>query len=278
MNLVKTYFFVPANNVRFIIKSESLSGIDHKVFDLEDAIVAGTLQESIQNLVDRSAHSSDFVRLVVDDVFEKTVNTLSGAGYRNFVLPKLRDESELESTLNILDRIAPGSGVVVLIENPLLYVQLLSALQKHSSKLSGIGLGSHDFAASTRMRHDLEALQPIRLNVALMAHAFGIEAIDVASMQIRDIHAFEAELKSGFEMGYRAKFILHPSQLEAVNGYGFYTLEEFQQSGIVLSKMESQALEQKAVTMVDGVIYEKPHLERLKEIHQWGKTHYGTDR
>lgn len=105
-----------------------------------------------------------------------------------------------------------------------------------------------------------------------------IEAIDVATMNISDIKKFNDEILEGFKCGYRAKFILHPKQLEALNKIQFYTEDEIANYSDILSYYEKEIMGKEALFSYKGKIYEKMHIEHIKEIVKWGNEFYGANR
>jgi citrate lyase beta subunit len=99
---------------------------------------------------------------------------------------------------------------ILLIEHPKALVELEDILKNYSKCIHGIGLGSHDLSIEVGMINDIDIIRSIRINIMILAKAYNIEAIDVASMNISEKESFENEVKDGFKCGYRSKFLIHP--------------------------------------------------------------------
>lgn len=275
--LVKTYFFVPASNRRFIQKSEELKEIDHRVFDLEDSIAGNELEGAVEKLEEIEISENDWIRFPVLSGSDEALKKLIDKGFRNFVLPKLTSSVECKASIQKLGELTNSIHLILLIEHPRFLMEIHSILEKYQGIVTGIGFGSHDFCAETSMSHIPEAIDPIRLQIGLIAKGYGVEAIDIASMHISDTQKFSKEIQSGFDMGYRSKFILHPSQLQILNSYPFYTQAEVEQTKKILSEYAKLDASE-AVLSFEGKIYEKPHLNQLNTIANWGEAYYGSNR
>lgn len=277
--IYKTYFFVPANKKRFLEKSESLSGISNRVLDFEDSVSEKKIHEAIQNVNGVKSNSTDWIRIPVNEKNIERFSPLFEKGFNKIVLPKISGYEEFKKTILKLDSINPQIQVILLIENALLYLEIEKILKEWGGKIIGLGLGSHDFCSTTQMLHESSVLLPLRLQLSLIAKAYNLEAIDIASMNISDQKEFQKELLEGFDLGYRSKFILHPKQIFFLNEIAFFSKDQVQNAEQVLNKFDLLEKESGEVVLTfKGEIFEKPHLKNLKEIVNWGKEYYGANR
>lgn len=278
MNLIQNYFFVPASKPRFIEKSRELKGIDHRIFDFEDSISSTDIDNAIYNVSQQPVNSTDWVRIPLGNQFQEISRELFKIGYRNVIIPKVKSKEEFGDVLSQLQSSNKKTKAIILVENALIYLQLEEILKKWKKYITGIGLGSHDFTAVTRIQHQAEILMPLRLKISLLANAYGVIPIDVASMNISDRIEYHAEIQSAFDLGYRAKFILHPFQLQLMNEYPFFSEEEVEDASDVLKYFLKGEEKKEVVIKYKGKIYERPHIENLKAIKAWGEKYYGADR
>lgn len=277
--IYKTYFFVPANKQRFLEKSESLPGISNRVLDFEDSVSEKKIHEAIQNVSEAKSYSTDWIRIPVNGNKIEKFSPLFEKGLNKIVLPKISGYEEFKKIILKLDSINPQIQVILLIENALLYLEIEKILKEWGEKIIGLGLGSHDFCSTTQMLHESTALLPLRLQLSLIAKAYNLEAIDIASMNISDQKEFQKELLEGFNLGYRSKFILHPKQISFLNEFAFFSKAQVQNAEQVLNKFDLLEKENEDVVLTfKGEIFEKPHLKNLKEIVNWGKKYYGANR
>jgi citrate lyase subunit beta/citryl-CoA lyase len=276
--LINSYFFVPANKEKFIKKSTELQNIGCRIFDMEDSVSENEISVAFKNLTKYQVLDSDWVRLPLDSNFIDRAERIIELGISKFVLPKTTSIKEFNSILEQLIGLNKQVQIIILIETAHIYFRLEDLLQKWHENIYGFGLGSHDFVASTKLVHSDEVLMPLRLNLSLLASMYNLKAIDIASMNFSNKEEFEHEIKSAFDLGYRAKFILHPTQLEYLNQYRFFTEQEFDDAREILSIFEKNLENDEVIATYKGKIYEKPHLDQLTEKVEWGNKFYGSNR
>lgn len=275
-NLIKSFFFIPSNNQRFIEKSTSLNGIDHRVFDLEDSINSENLNDALLNLSNVEATVNDWIRIPTYKFEKQDFNYLIDLGFSKFIVPKLNNNDELELLIKLLNELLSDFSLILLIEKPQFLLNLQSTLQDHKDYVYGIGFGSHDFCAESNIAHLPSFIDPIRLKISLIAKSFSIISIDIASMNSSNKSDYFTELRTGFNMGYDAKFLIHPTQLSYLSEFPYFSKEQFIEAVSVLNEY-NKLDDGKVVLSRNGKIYEKPHMNRFKLIKEWGKLFYGTN-
>lgn len=277
-SLINSYFFVPANQPRFLEKSLGLVQIEYRILDFEDSISPKEIEKATRIIRHHKIKKTDWARLPLCDITEDLARELFELGIENFVIPKTSDKAHADSILNGLATISNNIKFILLVENPKIYIDLEDVLKKWHQKIVGIGLGSHDFAASAKLNHVPDILLPLQLHVSLLAKAYNIEPIDIASMNLSNESDFNTEIQTAFNLGYRAKFIIHPFQLRLLNEFQFYPEEDYKRALEVLDLFDEKIHSNDVVLKHRGKIYEKPHIENLKNIKTWGDHYYGTNR
>lgn len=277
--MFSNYFFVPASKERLIKKSEEIKGIDNRIFDFEDSVLSADIESSLKLLEHVEKRETDWIRIpLLEDVFDKILWTTIKMGYNNFIIPKFQSCEELDKYISEILSANENSKFILLIENPHVLVELEKILMKFEKYIHGVGLGSHDFSVKTGIKNDLEILRNIRLNILILAKAYNVEAIDVASMNISNESDFKEEIVDGFNCGYRSKFLLHPFQLQVLNSFAFYTRDEIENYAKILKYYKNDVEGQDALFSYEGKVYEKMHIKQLKKIVNWGRNFYGADR
>lgn len=277
--MFSNYFFIPANKSRHIKKSEEITGIDHRIFDFEDSILYTDIDGSLNLLESVVRRETDWIRIPLNrSLFDKIVTKSLDMGYHNFVIPKFKTCEHVSFYMDQILQLHEHAKFILLIEHPRAFLEIESILQKYSSCVSSIGLGSHDFSLETGLTNNMEYYRMIRINLLLIAKAYDIEPIDVVSMNISDKKAFDDEIKEGFHCGYRSKFLIHPFQLHAVKSFPFYSFEEVEKYLRILRYYESNVQGRDALFSYEGTVYEKMHIKQFEKIVHWGLEFYGTDR
>lgn len=269
---------MPANKPQFLKKSSELKNIDFRIFDFEDSVYSHDIDNAILLLKKFELKSSDWVRIPTNKNFLVIAKQLLDIGLTNVVLPKIIDIKQFENLFILLKKLSQNVRIIVLIENALIYLQIESILNEWNKHIYGIGFGSHDFSAVTNIRHNTKELFPLRLQISLLANAYGVIPIDIASMNISDTKGYQTEIQSAYDLGYRAKFVLHPFQLQLINEYQFYSIDEVEDATKILDKFNQSEQKNEIVLKFKGKIYEKPHVDNLRNIKAWGEQYYGTDR
>jgi len=276
--MLKSYFFIPADKEKFIGKMDSIKA-DEFIFDFEDALAENLYEQALENVKRAENFKTHFVRPKLFDDSENlslsVFEDLLGIGFRKFVLPKVSSTINLKKIENKLESLGFKNSdikVILLIEDPHGLIYAKELLENSGLQIIGIGLGSHDYSRQIGMTHTLENLGYARAHVLNIAKAFRIEAIDIASMNISNENDFDTEIKTGFELGYDSKFIIHPFQLNRLNQYLYYSREVVDEAKKVYGEIKKFDREDFSVVKVNGKIFEKPHIDRIKKIIRWAES------
>lgn len=273
------YFFIPASRRDMIFKSEKLSGINNRIFDFEDSILKEDIENAVGILDNIEIRDTDWVRIPFEhNVDTSLIEDFTNLGFNNFIIPKFIGQKEANKAIMDILNINENARFIFLIEHPRSYVELKSILKKNHKFIHAVGFGSHDFSLLTGINNDNNLFRQVRLNIAILAKAYNIEAIDVASMNLSDKGSFEEEIRDGYMCGYRSKFILHPFQLETLNNYQFYSLEEISNYRKIYNYYKSEVEGKMALFSYGGKVYEKMHIKQIETILKWGEQFYESDR
>ena len=261
---MQSYFFVPANRLHKLATMQTLN-IDHIIIDLEDAIKSSERSSFINAMADSSINREFFVRVplyTLDHQLDLEFYTqLKKLGYTNFIFPKIKNFQDVKT---LTTSITTQEKVILLIESPLLLVELKEVLQQFNSYFYGVGLGSHDLMNDLGGQHTLNNLLFYRNMVLLYAKAYDLIAFDIASMELVDEQELQAEILDGFNKGFDAKFYIHPWQIAQKDKIKFYTQEDLAWAKKVFEAYQQVGhAEEFNPIVLDGEIIEKPHLNKV---------------
>jgi len=271
--MLQTFFFIPANRNDFLKKSMSLN-VDSLIIDFEESVSHSETESVIANFDREFIDEGAFARVSVVDSKTDTVDGVSlekiiALGFRNIILPKISAVEHLTDIACLQG--AEECKYCLLIENPLCLINLREILHSEKLSITHLALGSHDYANSMGMDHKIENLSFARNYVLNYARAYGLQAIDVASMDIHATCCFANECKDAVSLGFDGKFILHPKQLDALGEITYYSNEEIENAIKVHMQISKVPIDEMSVVEIDGVLYEKPHLNRIRKIVEWSK-------
>ena len=199
------------------------------------------------------------------------IKTFIAQGCKRFVLPKLTDTAAYRK----LDQALPNElslMYILLVEHPRLLLELKDILQDDKQgRIQYVSLGSHDLMSVIGGSHTLEQLYFPRYQVLYLARAYGIKAIDIASMNISNEMGFKEEVVNGLTAGYDAKYLLHPRQaswyLEALHDNDLVSWAQH----IIQQLPENFVVDEVEPFVLNGQVIEKPHLLKAVGILQKNK-------
>jgi citrate lyase beta subunit len=129
-----------------------------------------------------------------------------------------------------------------------------------------MGLGSHDYCSDIGMVHSRKNLYYPQMLLHTICKAKHLLSIDIASMELDDMDAFKDEVKEAYDLGFDAKFIIHPKQLDVINELSYFTEKEMETIKNIYNQIKNRNIENIAPIRIGGHLYEKPHFKRILQI------------
>lgn len=270
--MIESFFFIPGSHSKLKEKLATIKA-DYLIIDLEDAVLKTSIQSILYELKQIDSRENIWVRPVLFENNKEqfaTFKELLNQGFRNFIIPKIRNLNQLRSIESFIgNSILNEVNTIILVENPECLLNLNDLIVNASVKIQGVGFGSQDYCTETGMKHTLDYLKIPRFQIMNTAKAHRIKSIDIACMDSKAGHLFNNELKDAFEMGYDGKFLIHPSQLESLKKTPFYTKEEVSEAANILN--EYKRLQEPAVFVYNDRVIEPPHIKYFHNIINWSK-------
>lgn len=261
--MLETYFFIPGDKEKYLEKMVSLKS-DYMIIDLEDAVATQNKSKAFNLVLGVSPKENYFVRIPFFDgsYTEEEIIKLIQHFEGRIVIPKLKEVSELLK----VEKYAPNLHLklIILIEDPYGFINLQEILKSFSKKIHGVGFGSHDFCSITGMKHTTENMAHYKRQLILYTKAYGVDYIDGVDMNLHDFTQFKEECIFTFEIGGRGKFLIHPQQIEELRSAEYLSEEEMKRMKIVYEKVKNIPDGALEVYTINGEVYEKPHIERIK--------------
>ncbi|PWN29059.1 beta subunit of citrate lyase [Jaminaea rosea] len=238
----RAMLYVPGSSDKMIRKSHSIE-VDTLIFDLEDSVAnhrKGAARESVYHGL-RSASSSKGPQRAVrinppssdENLASDDLELLLPLGQlEGLVIPKVEHEADVAFVLSRAQQLRPpGSpplsltlcveSAASLLRMPSILETLSSTSHRPSSSLAHISsllFGSEDFCHSAgiiRTRSRRELLMP-RQQMALIAKAYGMAAIDMVCIDYKDEEYLIEECRDGAEIGFDGKQAIHPAQVATI--------------------------------------------------------------
>ena len=139
-----------------------------------------------------------------------------------------------------------------------------------SARLRGLAWGHEDLATelgAVNREPDGRYSEPFRLAqwlCALGAAAAGVDAIDGASMNFRDLDGFARECQEGRRGGFVAKLAIHPAQIPLINSTFTPSAEEVESARRIVAAFAAQP--ELGVIAIDGRVVDRPHIRMAERL------------
>jgi citrate lyase subunit beta / citryl-CoA lyase len=244
---------VPASAPRKLAKARDL-GADEVVVDLEDSVAVGAKSEALGAAVEAlSGWKDQMVSVRVNPPRSPWCHLELAALAEledqpwSIVVPKVESAGDLAFVDRLLDGVEAASGrscplrVQALIETPA-GLSNVAEIAASSQRLEALILGYADLAASLGRSAAGAAALDLWLvaqdAVLVAARRHGLEAIDGPFLGTALDAPFRAAATRARDLGFDAKWAIHPSQIAALNELFTPTEDELEHARAVLAALE----------------------------------------
>ena len=202
------------------------------VYDLEDSVVRHCKQAACSMVAEAltsappggptlgvriNAPSSepDLARADVDAV-------LRSERVESMVLPKVESARDLALVASAASPSVPLS-LVLSVESASSLLRMPTILEHASlgphARVAALLFASEDYCAATGVQRtrDLRSLLYPRAQMATIAKAYGLQAIDMVCIEYKDDAYLREECRDGASLGFDGKQAIHPAQLDAIH-------------------------------------------------------------
>ena len=279
MHSRRALLYMPGDDWKKIAKSLTL-GVDCICMDMEDGVAASRKAEARATIA-KALQELDFGKS------EKLARINSvGSGWEKddiaAVLP-YRPDGIVIPKVESLDQIKWGSEIIEAAELrygwPINSVRMLVGVETAKGILNlreiashpwldGIIFGGEDFAASvgaTRSRDATELLYA-RQAVVVACAAFSLQAIDIVTIDFKDIESLRAEAEFGARLGFSGKQIIHPAQVEPVQTAFTPNDEAIAYAKRIVESFEASQKEGRGAFALDGKMIDMPLLKNARKV------------
>jgi citrate lyase beta subunit len=220
---------MPGDDWRKINKALTL-GVDCICMDMEDGVALNRKAEARQTIA-RALQELDFgrseklarINAVGSGLEEDDIRAVLPYRPDGIVIPKMESSEQIEWAAQIIERAEleydwPLNSIRMLVGVETAHGILnLKEIASHP-RLDGIIFGGEDFAASIGAQRTPEAWELFyaRSAVVTACAAYALQAIDIVTIEFRDLEKVRSEARFGAQLGYSGKQIIHPDQVAPV--------------------------------------------------------------
>ncbi|MFZ2358071.1 MAG: CoA ester lyase [Anaerolineae bacterium] len=279
-HLRRAMLFMPGDSLRKIEKAIGL-GVDSIVMDLEDGVAFNqkaearrTVFEALQTL--DFGRSERLVRMnpMGSDLAEPDLRSTIAGRPDGYVLPKAEFAEQVEAVAEFLAleeraRGWPAGQIKLLpIVETALGVMNVREIALADARVAALLFGAEDLAGdmgAVRTPAGWEVFYA-RSAVVMAAKAYRLQAIDQVYFDLNDLDGFEAECRTGRQMAYDGKMVIHPRQVEIAQRVFAPSPEEIERAlRIIRAHKEAQSAGLGAFAL-DGRMVDMPVVRMAEQV------------
>ncbi len=282
--MIRSFLFVPGNRIDRIEKAFA-SEADGVIIDLEDAVAPSEkepVRKEVGILLEKASRKNIFLRVngVKTPFFMEDLETAARASVQGIVIPKSDDPGALQKAdqrLGELERqrsLARGQVRLIPQLESALGLWKAQEIGASTARVLGLAFGAGDLTLDlgAKLTKTGEELFFARSFLVLASRLAGIHAIDAPFMlDVKDVEGLAAEARRSRQLGFRAKFCIHPSQVGPVNEIFSPTSEEMDRARKIIEAYDQAASKGEGAIALEGEFIDPPVYERAKQILEAAK-------
>lgn len=275
----RTLLYVPGDDWRKITKATML-GVDCVCLDMEDGVALNhkdvarqTIPRALAELDFGSAERLVRINAIGSGLEEDDLQAALQVLPDGIVIPKVESQEQLDWAEKRLSEAEASRNLLhgtlrlwIGIETPRAILNL-STLAAHP-RLEALVFGAEDLAAALGATRTPQAWEVFyaRSAVVMAAAAFGLQAIDMVSIELQDMEKVHAEALFGAQLGYSGKQIIHPNQIAPVQDAFTPSSEAVAQAQRIIDAYEVHLREGKGVFALDGKMIDLPIVKAARNL------------
>ncbi len=280
----RALLYVPSNDWKKITKALTL-GVDCICMDMEDGVAMNrkaearaTIARALQELDFGKSEKLARINSVGSGWEEEDIDAVFPYRPDGIVIPKIES----------LDQIQWGSDIIAGAELkygwPLESIRMLIGVETAKGilnlkeiashpRLDGIIFGGEDFAVSigATRTSDATELMYARQAVVVACAAFGLQAIDIVTIDFKNPDVVRAEAEFGARLGYSGKQIIHPAQVEPVQTAFTPSDEAIAEAKRTVAAFEASQRVGKGAYALDGKMFDMPVFRSAQKVLERAK-------
>ena len=280
MDLLRSLLFVPADSPRKMAKARTVSP-DGFIFDLEDAVAPDRkaeartyLLDELNNMPQTSAKICVRINSVRAGLLKEDLAVAVHPKVHTICVPKCEDPMETGiidvavSELEARSSMVRGQIKLNLILESALGVLRVNEIASSNKRIGALSFGAEDYAADLGVSrtHAADEFLVAQSMVAMVAHAYHLHAVGGVFTNISDEAGLVEETKRGIRLGFTAKTLIHPNQIEPVHRAFSPSEAEASWAREVVAGFEEVKAKGTGVAVVRGRMVDEPILLQAQRI------------
>ena len=279
MHSRRALLYMPGDNWKMITKSVTL-GVDSICMDMEDgtainkkAEARATITKALQELDFGASEKLARINSVGSGWEKDDIEAVLPYHPDGIVIPKVESFEHVEWASKIIEAAELKYGWQVNSVRILIGVETakgilnLKEIAAHP-RLDAIIFGGEDFAASIGAVRTKDAVELLyaRQAVIVACAANDLQAIDIVTIDYKDLEALKVESQFGAGLGFSGKQIIHPNQVSAVQEAFTPSEESIAYARRIVETFEASQKEGKGAYSLDGKMIDMPLLKNAQKV------------
>jgi citrate lyase subunit beta-like protein len=279
MHSRRALLYMPGDDRHKIEKALTL-GVDSICMDMEDGVALNkkaearaTIAKALQELEFGRSEKLARINAVGSGLEQDDIQAVLPYRPDGIVIPKLEELKQIQWASDIIEAAElkygwPLNSIHLLVDvETARGILNLREIASHP-RLDAIIFGGEDFAASigaTRTRNATELLYA-RQAALTAAAAFGLQAIDIVTIDFKDLESLRAEAEFGARLGFTGKQIIHPAQVGPVQSAFTPDAEAIAHAQRILETFEASQSKGAGAYALDGKMIDMPLVKNAQKV------------
>jgi citrate lyase subunit beta/citryl-CoA lyase/(S)-citramalyl-CoA lyase len=261
LNPRRCLLFVPGSRPERFEKALAADA-DQVCIDLEDAVPLADKDAARAStfafIAASPASRSELgfrINAIATDQGKADLRAMVAAGIKPafVMLPKVEDAGDIQLALSILG--ANLTPIVAQLESPRAVFESRSIAKAAHGRLQALMFGGFDYAVAARAKPGASGWAWARGMIAAAAAEAEVGAIDVPSLEIKDVSTVGRETLEVIDIGFTSKSAIHPAQVDAIQRAFLPTTNEVAHAKKVIDAIDAA---NGAAIAVDGKLVDRP--------------------
>lgn len=280
--MIRSWLFVPADSERKLSRSADVDA-DALVLDLEDSVLPerkplarSMLRAHLDQLEERGRYWVRVNSLGSGELLTDLVATVP-ARPAGILLPKIFGPEDLITVEHYLDALEVQHGIeagtiriaVLVTETPAAILRLGELVSQAHPRVTAVLWGAEDLSSAmgagdprTAQGEWRPTYEYARTQALLVAHAWGVEAIDTVYVDFHDPDGLSASCGVSRYDGFTGRVAIHPNQVAIINK----TYSPAPSELILAQRIVDAFADGAGAVAIDGKMYDIPHLKAAQRL------------
>ncbi|MBN1454276.1 MAG: CoA ester lyase [Anaerolineales bacterium] len=279
MHSRRALLYMPGDDWKKITKALTL-GVDCICMDMEDGVALNrkaearaTIAKALQELGFGSSEKLARINAVGSGLEQDDIRAVLPYRPDGIVIPKVESLEQIRWGSEFIETAEFDNGWPVNSIRMLVGVETakgilsLKEIASHP-RLDGIIFGGEDFAASIGAKRTEDAIELLyaRQAVVTACAAYGLQAIDIVTIDFKDLDKIRREAEFGAQLGFSGKQIIHPNQVAPVQEAFTPEDESIAHAKRLVEAFDAHQKEGKGAFALDGQMIDMPLVKNAQKL------------